>query len=187
MYKGDNRSALLSQQLISAALLKLLETKAFSDISVSEMCKEAKVSRQTFYSLFGSKENVIIYELQNNCRYTPATLSCSCRSANFRTFCHGYSQYITDRKKILGILVKNDMMHCLYDVQYESLMTCSDFMSDITGEERIYLIDFIASGMNSIAKNYVLTGCRSDSDYLEKIMYSLFGGLFFIGNKKRTV
>lgn len=187
MYKGDNKSAVLSQQLISSALLKLMETKAYTDISISEMCKEAKVSRQTFYSLFGNKENVIIYALQNNCRYTPVTRIGSCHSANFRTFCHGYSQYIIDRQNILRILVKNDMMHCLYDVQYENLMTCKDFMDGITGEERIYLIDFIASGMNSIARNYILTGCRSDSVYLEKIMYKLFGGLFFIGSKKQTV
>ena len=35
MYKGSNKSALLSQKLISEALLRLLETMPFNDISVS--------------------------------------------------------------------------------------------------------------------------------------------------------
>ena len=184
MYNGDNRSALLSQRLISEALLKLMESKPFADISISEMCKEAQVSRQTFYSLFGSKENVIIYELQNSFSYTPPVSKCNCRSASFRTFCHGYSKYITDRQHILRMLVKNDMMHCLYDVQYEAFMACDNFMEDISGEERIYLIDFIASGMNSIAKNYVLNGCSLSHENLERIMYKLFGGMFFIGSSR---
>ena len=71
------------------------------------------------------------------------------------------------------------MMHCLYDVQYESIMGCEQFMQEITGDDRIYLIDFIASGMNSIAKNYVITGCHADEEFLEKLMYRLFGGIYF--------
>ena len=49
MYTGDNKTAVLSQQLISDALLSILEEKAFEDISISELCKKAQVSRQTFY------------------------------------------------------------------------------------------------------------------------------------------
>ena len=60
MYKGSNKSALLSQKLISEALLRLLETMPFNDISVSDLCREAQVSRQTFYSLFGTKDISLI-------------------------------------------------------------------------------------------------------------------------------
>lgn len=44
-----------------------------------------------------------------------------------------------------------------------------------------YLVDFIAGGMNSIAKNYVLTGCTADGAFLEHLMYKLFGGGYFAG------
>jgi hypothetical protein len=71
------------------------------------------------------------------------------------------------------------MIHFLYDVQYRSLMDCSYFISDVSDNRRIFIVDFIASGMNSIAKNYVLTGCSADIDFLKKLMFSLFGGLYF--------
>ena len=179
MYKGSNKSALLSQKLISEALLRLLETMPFNDISVSDLCREAQVSRQTFYSLFGKKESVIAYVLKWKCCYQPEDNNKSCRSAVFRDFCKGYSEYIISRRNILEILVRNDMMHCLYDVQYESFMDCDHFIRGVTGEERTYLVDFIASGMNSIAKNYVLMGCRDDQASLEQVMYRLFGGMYF--------
>lgn len=180
MYHGDNKTAQLSQQLIADATIRLLETNAYSDINVSMICREAQVSRQTFYTLFGSKENVLIYLLQSSCCYEPEQKKAVCRSADFRCFCQGYSSYIIEKRNILELLVKNDMMHCLYDVQYKSIMDCEHFMQEVTGDDRIYLIDFIASGMNSIAKNYVKTGCSADEAFLEKLMYSLFGGIYFL-------
>ncbi len=179
MYQGSNKSALLSQKLISDALLKLLEDKPFSEISVSDLCREAQVSRQTFYSLFGTKENVIIYELGQNCCFLPEKSSASCRSAVFHGFCVGYSRYIIDKQHIISLLVRNDMIHFLYDVQYRSLMECRHFISDVSDENRIFIVDFIASGMNSIAKNFILTGQKADVKFLEKLMFSLFGGLYF--------
>ena len=179
MYQGSNKSALLSQKLISDAMLRLLEEKPFSEISVSDLCREAQVSRQTFYSLFGAKENVILYELSHNCCFLPEESSATCHSAVFRSFCEDYSRYIIEKKHIISLLVRNDMIHFLYDVQYRSLMDCKYFISDVSDESRIFIVDFIASGMNSIAKNFVLTGGKADVDFLRKLMFSLFGGLYF--------
>ncbi|GEM_PF-572863 len=182
MYTGENKTAQLSQQLLGKAMLRLLQYSAFSDISISALCKEARVSRQTFYTLFGTKENVLLYELQNSCCFEPEKKTAACRSDDFRMFCRSYSRYIIEKKNLLSLLVKNKMMHCLYDVQYESFMACEYFMHDITGDDRIYLIDFIASGMNSIAKNYVITGCRADEAFLEQLMHRLFGEIYFTMN-----
>lgn len=180
MYKGNNRSALLSQKLIADAMLRLLEKTPFNDISISDLCKEAQVSRQTFYSLFSTKENVIVYELQHNCCYTPAGNDTESRAKAFREFCAEYSRYITSKKMIIELLVKNDMMHCLYDVQYQNLMGCTSFIEEVSGDYRTFLIDFIASGMNSIARNYIQTGCSFDENTLSCLMVSLFSGTFFI-------
>ena len=166
MYQGSNKSALLSQKLISDALLRLLENTPFIDISISDLCREAQVSRQTFYSLFGTKENVIIYELSHNCCFLPEENHASCSSAVFRGFCEGYSRYIVDKQHIISLLVKNDMIHFLYDVQYRSLMNCKHFISDVSDESRIFIVDFIASGMNSIAKKYILSDKKADVKFV---------------------
>lgn len=42
-----------SIRLICDALWSLMEKKAFSEISVSEVCQTATVSRNTFYRRFG--------------------------------------------------------------------------------------------------------------------------------------
>ncbi|MBR1592106.1 MAG: TetR family transcriptional regulator [Ruminococcus sp.] len=182
MYQGKNKTALMSQKMIAEAMLEMLRDRLIADISISELCKKADVSRQTFYSAFGSKENVIIYELKNNCCFTPEDGENVCKSAAFRQFCRDYSGYIIRKRNILEILVRNDMMHYLYDVQYHSLMKCNYFIKDLDEESRVYLVDFITGGMNSIAKNYVLSGCNADEKFLENIMFRLFGGLYFTGH-----
>ena len=59
MYYGTNPTALQSQKMLINALLELMEKKEFSKISIKELCSTALVSRQTFYTLFDGKEEVI--------------------------------------------------------------------------------------------------------------------------------
>ena len=75
MYEGCNKTALTSQSAIADALLNLMEEKPYTRISVSEICKSAGVSRQTFYTLFASKDNVIAYELERKYCFRPEYLS----------------------------------------------------------------------------------------------------------------
>ena len=176
MYEGENKTAQQSQQRIAEAMLELLREQPFSELSVSVLCKRANVSRQTFYSLFGTREQVLVFVLQTGCRYEPEPEGAACRSACFREFCRGYSRYIVENRELLALLVKNDLMHTLYEMQYGSFLDCPSFMRGLEADDRQYLVDFIASGMSSVAKTYVRTGCKADADTLEGIMYRLFGG-----------
>ena len=72
LYCGTNKTALASQDQIANTLLALMKEKPYDEISVSELCRCAGISRQTFYSLYQSKENVVIRILQNYYCYMPA-------------------------------------------------------------------------------------------------------------------
>ena len=48
-----------TKEYIITALLQLLHKKAFSQISVTELCKKAGVSRMSFYRYFESREDVL--------------------------------------------------------------------------------------------------------------------------------
>lgn len=61
MYTGKNPSALRSMEWIRQALLTLLEGKKYAQISIKEICAQADLSRQTFYQMFASKDEVMQY------------------------------------------------------------------------------------------------------------------------------
>lgn len=63
MYKGKHKTAVKSQKIIAEAFFDILMERSYYDVSIKEICAHAGISRQTFYSLFGTKEDVIRFYL----------------------------------------------------------------------------------------------------------------------------
>ena len=186
LYCGTNKTALASQEQIANTLLVLMKEKPYDEISVSELCRCAGISRQTFYSLYQSKENVVIRILQNYyCCYTPAEhlpknehiaggqSQSPCR---MEVFCRDYCQYLTDHADFICLLVENNITHLLYDSIYESMNECGCFPGKLKAGQRSYWAGFIASGFVGIAKVYVERNCADGAEELANTLISLFSG-----------
>ena len=171
MYSGTNKTALRSQQSLSDALQRLMAVKPYQSISVSELCREADVSRQTYYTLFKTKENIIYYTLNKKCPYEPEE-----NEDSLWQICHSYRYYLEEHADVLCVLVENDLMDLLYDEFYNGLMGCEHFMQEQTEEYRSFVADFIAGGYTSIARSYVRTGAQTTSEMLDQMIYGLFSG-----------
>ena len=66
MYKIQTNSlAIKSQNWIANALLKLMESHPYKDITVTQICEEANLVRKTFYRNFDSKEDILHFILDN--------------------------------------------------------------------------------------------------------------------------
>ena len=179
MYEGCNKTALTSQSAIADALLSLMEEKPYTRISVSEICKSAGVSRQTFYTLFASKDNVIAYELERKYCFRPEEHECCRSSMSLEDICHAYSIYITECRDILALLVRNDILYLLQDNLYNSFLSCSFYLPECPSRNRVYAADFLAGGLTGVARNYVQQDSTASREHLENILYSLFSGSFF--------
>lgn len=59
MYEGTNPKALQSMKRIEDALVKLMQDSPYENVSVTAICKEAGISRPTFYKNFNDKDEVI--------------------------------------------------------------------------------------------------------------------------------
>ena len=175
MYTGTNKTALRSQQSLADALQRLMLEKPYHSISVSELCREADVSRQTYYTLFRSKENIISYTLNKKCPYEPEE-----GEDMLWQLCHSYRYYLVEHKDVLCVLMENDLMGLLYDEFYNGLMTCEHFLEEKSKEYRSFVADFIAGGYTSIARSYVRTGATTTPEMLDKIIYGLFSGAILL-------
>jgi len=58
-----NPLAIRSQEWLANALLSLMEEKEFKDISIKEIAAKADLSRRTFYRVFETKEDPLIWHL----------------------------------------------------------------------------------------------------------------------------
>ena len=185
LYCGTNKTALASQDQIANTLLALMKEKPYDEISVSELCRCAGISRQTFYSLYQSKENVVIRILQNYYCYMPTEHlpeneldpgDPSLNSCRMEVFCRDYCRYLTDHADFIHLLVENNITHLLYDSIYESMHECGCLLGKLEAEQRSYSAGFIASGFVGIAKVYVERNCEDGADELADTLISLFSG-----------
>ena len=178
MYQGCNKTALCSQKNIAEGFWDLLREKEYSKITASEICKRSGVSRQTFYSLFSSKENVVAFILSKEYAFNPTEECGCCGKPTLSQLSKGYASFIVQKCDFIELLEKN---HIIYLMQYslsQSFSCCKD-MYGFADQNPFYFdltIDFIASGLTAIAKHYVKNRHTISCDMLEKIIYALFSG-----------
>ena len=61
--KHENPMAVRSKNALAQALLRLMLQKPFRDISISEITSAAGLARQTFYTNFNRREDILVYLL----------------------------------------------------------------------------------------------------------------------------
>lgn len=181
MYQGFNKTALCSQKQISDAFIRLLNQQSYASISISAICKEAEISRQTFYSLFESKKNLVIYILQKRYSFEPGQSCCQNppRALSIADLSREYSGYIIDQKEFLTLLVKNDILYMVHDGLYDSLMECPQFMPGRSETNRRFGAEFLSGGLSGIARIYVENRDTPRRE-LEQTITDLFSGRIFL-------
>lgn len=176
MYCGCNEIAQSSQARIARALIALLERKPFSAVTISELCRDAGVSRPTFYSLFGSMEDVVRYVLQEGYCYKPA--ADLPEDHGLEAFCRGYSGYIAANREFLALLMRNGLFHVLYRTLEESLTDCGCFLAGADPALRRYAAHFTAGGLAGFIHNCT-EGEDCSEERMSAVLQKLFSGEFF--------
>ena len=59
--KRENPMAVRSKNALASSLLELMMRRHYSDISISDITEYAGLSRQTFYTNFQKKDDILIY------------------------------------------------------------------------------------------------------------------------------
>ena len=181
MYTGNNKIALQSKKEIQNSLLILLEKKDYNSISISELCKKAQVSRQTFYTLYKTKENIVI-DLFNNVLYNPNIPKREDGKFNVEKYYCYFSNYLIANYKVLKLFEKNNLLHYLYSTLYSSIIDFPNYFTNYDDKTKQYIASFIASGYMAITYSFLANNGTDNSDYLIEKMNFLFSGLYLNKN-----
>lgn len=65
MYETENPIAIQSKKWLESSLLRLMEQKPFSKITIQEIAAQAQLDRRTFYRNFSSKEEILSFHIRN--------------------------------------------------------------------------------------------------------------------------
>ena len=160
------------------------------DISLSEIkgigparlkaFEAAGISRQTFYTLFTSRENVMVLTLQSRaCCETGAERAGGAGQEGLRRLCRGYSEYLLQNRELIKLLVENNLEHLLYDSFYASMDGCACFLPRSEPGLRSCAASFYAGGITFLARRYAREGCIGTAGELEGLLMTLLSGALF--------
>lgn len=174
MYRGNNPSALRSQRLLVDALLELMDGNTLADISVSQICDAASVSRQTFYQVFGSKQSMILYLLE----HAPAiekpleeASSLNAEEIAARTAC-----FVASNFELLRMLVLAGEAAALYEFMYGRISVCEPSLHGRSAQERDYEARYMSAGLTNIIGEYARTHDGPDAGELTRIIFNAIVG-----------
>ena len=161
-----------SRNRIRFSLVSLMEQYPYSEIVVSAICQKAKVSRQTYYRLFSSKDDVLTLHLNEVMKeyLLPKILLDNASTNEFLQFFLFFAGY----KDLLKILYRNDKMYLLQHVltRYSKLFIQEPFYRVAIGYN--YAVDFVASTLCSLLTVWTQmefkTGCSTLASFASSFL-----------------
>lgn len=177
MYQGKNPTAHTSQKLLLDAMNELLAEKEFKDISISELCCRSGVSRQTFYSLFGRKENILLYQLDLINDTKPDHEDDS--AIKLTDMCVRFGKYIASNYAQLTMLIENELTEVLYTQISQSMSSCRQSFVTLDDELREYAAQFLAAGLCRLTQKYIREHKKPDQNELTRLAYKIMSGSIY--------
>ncbi len=135
-------SAVTSQSVFSTALITLLHSKEYAAITVSDLCREAKLSRQTFYKFFAHKDALLEHLAQSlNLKYLA--------SRDYRQR-DGFFAFWLENREIAQVLIDRGLIRRVARVHPQTIDFLRPFLKwenmEQTPHAEQMLFEFISAG-----------------------------------------
>ena len=181
---------------INNAFIDLLETKKFSDISISEICSKANIHRSTFYAHYNNtielatdlERSLMIDFYKNSKSLTNALknrdkISLKIDILTFNAVLSEILEYIKKYKRLFALYDEG-----LFFKKAEYTNTISELLvipafkaSGINDETTInYLVYFYMTGMNAIISKWVKDNCKLPVEEVCEIAQKCFNINFIL-------
>lgn len=169
MNTPNNKRKKESQEKIEKTFIQLLQTKDISNISVTDICKKAKLNRTTFYSNY-----IDIYDLADKIKDNlyQDVVNIYTKERNEKNHSFNFLKLFKHVKE--NQIFYNTYFQLNYDNDYKQF---ADFINyDLFKElyndeiELDYHISFFMSGLNTIIKKWLKNGCKESPEFIDNIL-----------------
>lgn len=178
MYKGNNPTAIQSQRWLKGSLFDLCKTKPYKNVSIKELCTKADLSRQTFYMLFKSKDEII--DLIIDDLFENAVSGVDTETMTMHTLldlCFGILQKDTPGIKIL---IENNLVWILRKKLQERVFKLTPYIckNDMSEEMRNYTAAFVSGAIIDVIVYLYNNDIQKTSDELSELVFYLLKGKY---------
>lgn len=180
---SNDKRAMQSAELIKRALFECLKNKELNKITISDISKESYVSRSTFYRLFDSIEDVLVYmccQVFDDIRKILVENTYVC----YQEMCICFISKWMEHSDLLDVLAKNNLMSIIYDTHMRNIDLIKNTILlnlELDNTEIDYLI-FTLSGMfQSMLNVWYLHGKKETPEemyYNMKVTFDILNKMY---------
>ncbi len=172
---NNERAMKRSKAQIYSALMKLLQTKPYRRITVSQVCDSAGVSRPTFYKNFDSMDAVIRFRLLQLKKSYDRSHS---RSGDICTRLTDFYAFVRSNPEIDLLLTKGKLFPAFEEIvreDYQARMTNRKGRA-LDGAVLEYLPGYLSATVVSLLRKWVESGYRQTPEQMGELASKLIGG-----------
>lgn len=145
---------------ITEALLILLRDKEYKDISITEICKKAGVTRMSFYRNFESKEDILFKKVRNVTDSFVKESDISYKSDTVSSYFVKLFTHMQQQKELCSALNKAGLIYMVKD-EFDRV-----FLNTYKNDYDEYKSLFLAGGIYNVFLFWLINDCRDDPETL---------------------
>lgn len=181
MYHGSNPKALLSIKLITEGFLKELQRKSYDQINVRDLCRASDVSRQTFYNIFQSKEDVLRKCIDDIFQDIMVHWTASIRPSAQQSI-HLFIQTFYENQDFMNLLIR-DRLENIFSEEFVYAISGLSKMDEHAPKAHLdYHLSFYAGGLTSVLIHWMQDEDRISSDELISLLANDFKLPYFFAS-----
>lgn len=174
MNTTNGKIAEQSRQSFRKALLILMKTYKYEEITVTQLSQEADLSRKTFYRLYNTKED-ILNEYMNHLILKYIQLIKEKSPYHYIDVAFLYFEFWNSHRDFLYPLVQNNRIHFLYQATEEIAPSIFRIMKSETplaqNEELLsYALTYSLGGLNNLLIRWCRDGMKKQPEELAEML-----------------
>lgn len=175
MYRGSNPTAIRSMKWLSEAMMDLLKEKQYSKINVKDICTRADLSRQTFYQIFNSKEEIIRHCIKQSFE----SLEELPKRTDFKSSTAFIAKNISKNKEFIRLLSENHLGYMLSEEISLALTTLAERLDPYRSPEKRRLANaFFSAALANSFLEWSASDSVSENDFVT-LMHSILSGEYY--------
>lgn len=184
-----------SQLLIQQACLNLLSKMEYGQITIAKICTEATVSRNTFYRIFNSKEDVLESIIKEKVEHIidafEETDHYDFLRPEFRDHFQSYQRYYTywkQQQTFLSLLVTQNLFDVFYIIHERYIVNVASEhivrVLQYTQSQKKYYYKWLSFSLACILEEWAETGFAETPEELAELTIQLYKSMAVINSKE---
>ncbi len=152
------------RQHITEALLRLMESKKLSDITVCELTKAAQIGRASFYRNFNSKEDILRKHIDKITYDFVKSQKFKYNPNRFREYTVMLFEHLERNQELCRLLLDNNLLYMIGEIFDEY------FLENATDVAEQYSRMYLSGGFFNLFKFWLIRGCKESPKELSDMV-----------------